>query len=127
MTRRDDPDDRFRELGNAGVPWGVDVHVSVLVQDAPALESALHSRFADRRVNQVNRRKEWFHITIDEAREAILDLHGPCEFNPDQPCQDYEETIDYYEKKGIAFRLDQPLSDVSRSVISGQNMSNTLF
>jgi hypothetical protein len=119
MTRRDDPTERYRELGSAGVPWGVDMHVSVLVQDAPALESKLHDRFADRRVTQVNRRKEWFHVTIDEIRDAILELYGPCEFNPNQPCQDYEETIDYYEKKGSSFHSDQPLSNVSDAVISG--------
>ncbi|MGN2252822.1 DUF4041 domain-containing protein [Frateuria sp. GZRe12] len=42
MTRRLEPHDRIRELGDASVPFGFDVHAMIWSEDAPALEHALH-------------------------------------------------------------------------------------
>ena len=38
LTRRWDPLDRVRELGDASVPFGFDVHAMILAEDAPKLE-----------------------------------------------------------------------------------------
>ena len=51
LTRRLDPLDRVKELGDASVPFLFDVHAIIYNEDAPALESALHKRFNHRRVN----------------------------------------------------------------------------
>ena len=69
MTRRLEPDDRIQELSGAAVPFGFDVHAMVFSDDAPDLETALHMRFADRRLNLVNPRKEYFRVTLDEISE----------------------------------------------------------
>ncbi len=50
MTRRLDPMDRVIELGDASVPFPFDVHAMIYTENAPALESALHSNFHERRV-----------------------------------------------------------------------------
>lgn len=71
MTRRLEPMDRIKELGDASVPFDFDVHGMAWSEDAPALEAALHAEFDHRRVNVVNRRKEFFHLTLDELDEAI--------------------------------------------------------
>lgn len=71
MTRRLEPMDRIKELGDASVPFDFDVHGMAWSEDAPALEAALHAEFDHRRVNVVNRRKEFFHLTLDELGEAI--------------------------------------------------------
>jgi hypothetical protein len=70
LTRRLDPMDRVRELGSASVPFAFDVHAMVYSEDAPTLEAELHRHFADRYVNLVNMRKEFFRVSLDEL-EAV--------------------------------------------------------
>ena len=53
LTRRLDPMDRVKELGDASVPFSFDVHAMIYVDDAPSLEAALHREFNDERVNLV--------------------------------------------------------------------------
>ena len=60
LTRRLDPDDRVRELGDASVPFRFDTHAMIYSENAPALEVALHNEFSDRRINASNLRKEFF-------------------------------------------------------------------
>jgi hypothetical protein len=69
MTRRLEPDDRIQELSGAAVPYGFDIHAMIFSEDAPGLETALHTKFADRRLNLVNPRKEYFRVTLDEISE----------------------------------------------------------
>lgn len=74
MTRRLDPLDRVKELGDASVPFGYDIHALVFSDDAVSLERDLHEQFQSRRVNLVNLRREFFYVAPDEVREA-LELH----------------------------------------------------
>lgn len=76
MTRRLDPLDRVRELGDASVPFLFDVHAMIWTEDAPALESALHRTFHHRRVNRVNDRKEFFRVTLTEIAEVVRTNHA---------------------------------------------------
>lgn len=71
MTRRLEPMDRISELSSASVPFEFDVHAMIFSDDAPALEAILHSTFADKRVNLVNTRKEFFRVSLDEI-EAVV-------------------------------------------------------
>jgi hypothetical protein len=71
MTRRLEPSDRIRELGDASVPFEFDVHAMIFTDDAPALERSLHKRFALSQVNKINSRKEFFHAPITELRRAV--------------------------------------------------------
>ena len=72
MTRRLDPLDRVRELGDASVPFHYDVHALVFSDNAVGLETGLHHEFADRRVNLVNLRREFFRVTPAEVREVLI-------------------------------------------------------
>lgn len=76
LTRRLEPMDRVRELGDASVPFRFDVHVLIFSDDAVGLETALHQRFADRRLNLVNAHREFFYATPHEVKEALLTLKG---------------------------------------------------
>ena len=76
MTRRLDPMDRVWELGDASVPFDFDVHAIIFTEDAPSLEAALHAKFTDRRLNLINRRKEFFHVTIQEIAEVVREECG---------------------------------------------------
>lgn len=71
MTRRLDPMERIWELGDASVPFDFDVHAVIYTDDAPALENALHKTFHAYRINRINERKEFFHVTIDAIAAAV--------------------------------------------------------
>lgn len=71
MTRRLDPTERVNELGDASVPFKFDVHAMIFSEDAPALENALHHAFENKKVNMVNERREFFHVTLEEIEEVV--------------------------------------------------------
>ena len=71
MTRRLEPMDRVRELGDASVPFTFDVHALIESDDAPNLESTLHRVFEDKRLNRVNRRKEFFKVSIEDIEKEL--------------------------------------------------------
>jgi len=66
-----DPQDRVDELGDASVPFNFDVHAMIFSDDAPALETALHKAFEDRKLNMVNTRREFFHVTLNEIKDVV--------------------------------------------------------
>ncbi|MFA0085377.1 DUF4041 domain-containing protein [Vibrio sp. 10N.261.51.F12] len=75
MTRRLEPMDRVKELGDASVPFSFDVHAMIYSDDAPTLEKELHRRFNLQSVNKVNPRKEFFKTTVSEVKQAV-EQHG---------------------------------------------------
>jgi len=76
LTRRLEPMDRVKELGDASVPFTFDVHAMIYVEDAPALESALHREFTNSRVNAVNLRKEFFRTKLHDIKDAVERIAG---------------------------------------------------
>ncbi|GLY71331.1 DUF4041 domain-containing protein [Amycolatopsis taiwanensis] len=76
MTRRLEPRDRIVELGDASVPFPFDTHLLHFSDDAVALENELHKTFADRRLNRVNLRREFFFITPQEIRAVLAEKLG---------------------------------------------------
>ena len=80
MTRRLEPMDRVQELGDASVPFYFDVHAMIYSDNAPAMENALHKAFADRRLNLVNFRKEFFHVKLDDIQTEVNKISKDAEF-----------------------------------------------
>lgn len=76
LTRRLEPLDRVRELGDASVPFRFDIHALFFSNDAVGIETQLHERLADRRVNRVNTRREFFYATPEEVKTHLLELAG---------------------------------------------------
>ena len=93
LTRRLDPDDRVRELGDASVPFSFDTHAMIYSEDAPGLEAALHREFAERRINMSNMRKEFFRVDLDEVEEAVRRLAPAASFFKDREAQEWHETM----------------------------------
>lgn len=93
MTRRLDPGDRVKELSDASVPFGFDVHAMVYSDDAPALEAAFHGRFAKRRVNPMNRRKEFFRVSLDELQAFAKEQQLNIAFSRLAEAREYRETM----------------------------------
>ena len=75
MTRRLEPEERIAELSGASVPFKFDVHAMIFSDDAPKLETALHNHFADKKVNLVNGRKEFFNVTLEEIKHVVRENH----------------------------------------------------
>ena len=92
MTRRLEPHDRIDELGGASVPFEFDVHALIYSEDAPALETSLHTKLATFRVNAVNVRREFFRITPLEIKSFIESEGINAEFTLAAEASEYRET-----------------------------------
>lgn len=93
MTRRLEPEDRIRELGDASVPFQFDIHAMIFSEDAPGLESELHRTFANRKVNMLNYRKEFFKVTLDEIEKRVKEIGLGAEFFRIPEAVEYRETL----------------------------------
>ena len=93
MTRRLEPGERIKELGDASVPFEFDVHAMVYTEDAPGLENAFHRHFAERRMNLVNARKEFFAVTIDEIEQFATSRGLVFELTKLAEAREYRETM----------------------------------
>lgn len=93
MTRRLDPMERVDELGDASVPFKFDVHALIFSDDAPALETALHHAFENKKVNMINGRREFFNVTLDEIEEVVkANYDKTVEFVKVPEAEQYRET-----------------------------------
>ena len=93
MTRRIVPQDRVKELGDASVPFGFDVHAMIPSEDAPTLERMLHSAFDDARINKVNYRKEFFRIPLERIRTFTAEKGLEVTFTMAGDAREYRETL----------------------------------
>lgn len=92
MTRRLDPMDRVKELGDASVPFPFDVHAMIFCEDAPTLENTLHKQFASQRLNLVNQRKEFFNVSLEEIENAVHENGASIEFTKLAEARDFRES-----------------------------------
>lgn len=93
MTRRLDPSDRVRELGDASVPFSFDIHAMIYSEDAPKLETELHKTFARNQLNKVNLKKEFFRVNIKEIKEEIDNLGIKAKWTMLAEAQEYRESL----------------------------------
>jgi hypothetical protein len=99
LTRRLEPMDRVRELGDASVPFPYDVHVLYFADDAVTLETELHHAFGHRRVNRVNERREFFFATATEVREVLAAKVGALlEFTVEPESTQYLQSRGYWPR-----------------------------
>jgi hypothetical protein len=97
MTRRLEPLDRIRELGDASVPFPFDVHALFFSADAVTLENELHRAFAEHRVNRVNERREFFFATPQQVRVVLAEKVGSLlEFNELPEATQYLQSKKYW-------------------------------
>lgn len=98
MTRRLEPLERVRELGDASVPFAFDVHAIIESEDAPALEHMLHQELAMMQVNKVNPRKEFFRVSLSDIR-ALVETHGlSVNWTMTAEAAEYHETLAIEER-----------------------------
>ena len=109
MTRRLEPLDRVRELGDASVPFRYDVHALYFSDDAVTLEAELHRVFAAHRVNWVNERREFFFANPADVRLVLTEKAGNLLEFTDQPeAPEYFQSISHWPRAVDRPRPDAP-------------------
>jgi septal ring factor EnvC (AmiA/AmiB activator) len=98
MTRRLDPHERVDELGDASVPFDFDIHALIPSDNAPELENDLHRIFADKRVNKVNHRKEFFRVSVKEVKEVFDSRNVHASWTIVAQSREYLETLTWEER-----------------------------
>lgn len=98
MTRRLEPIERIKELGDASVPFQFDIHAMIYSDEAPALENELHKAFTNKKVNMLNYRKEFFNVTLDEIENKVKEIGLNAEFSRLPEAMEYRETLAIIEK-----------------------------
>lgn len=93
LTRRLEPMDRVRELGDASVPFPFDVHAMMYSEDAPNLEKELHQTFREHQVNKVNPRKEFFNINLANVKETTTKLGIEALWTMAAEAREYRESL----------------------------------
>lgn len=93
LTRRLEPFDRIRELGDASVPFPFDVHAMIYSDDAPALEHNLHQVFESAQLNKVNPRKEFFRVPISAIKDKTVELRLETHWTMKAEAMEYRESI----------------------------------
>lgn len=111
MTRRLNPQDRVNELGDASVPFKFDVHSFIFSDDAVGLESKLHNILDDKRVNKVNRRKEFFYTTIDDLEKLVTEIEPTAEFNRTMIAEEFRQSLSSNESYSTSYSLDDEEDD----------------
>lgn len=117
LTRRIEPTERIDELSSASVPFVFDVHAIIYSDDAPALETALHKRFDQFRINAVNRRKEFFRVSLEDIRAAVEEmLDSDQDFVMTATAEEYYESLRLQGRINLNVELDE-LPDEDRLVV----------
>ncbi len=93
MTRRLEPMDRIRELGDASVPFSFDVHAMIFSEDAVSLENNLHKELSKFRLNKVNLRKEFFKLSLDKIEEVVLRNDPAASFDRTMLAEQYKQSL----------------------------------
>lgn len=106
MTRRQDPQDRVNELGDASVPFRFDVHSFIFSEDAVSLEGRVHAILEDRRINKVNIRKEFFKVSIDELEQIVNDLEPTAAFNKTMVATEFRQSLSTDQVYSTDFTLE---------------------
>jgi Domain of unknown function (DUF4041)/Meiotically up-regulated gene 113 len=102
MTRRLEPLDRVRELGDASVPFPYDVHALYFSDDAVTLENELHKSFASQRVNWVNERREFFFASPTAVRDVLASHVGNLlEFTEHPDATEFHQSSKYWTQAAV--------------------------
>ncbi len=111
MTRRLEPQDRVRELGDASVPFRFDVHAMIYSENAPELENKLHKEFDSKRLNLVNSRKEFFNVSLDDIEKTVLAENSIIEFTKLAEAREYRESLSIKEENENRKSIDQKIEE----------------
>ena len=111
MTRRLEPQERVDELGDASVPFEFDVHSFIFSEDAVGLESSLHERLANCRVNKINARKEFFRVSLDDIERLVQEVDPTASFSRTMAAEEYRASMSGVELADAVAGIPQQESE----------------
>ena len=116
MTRRLEPMDRVKELGDASVPFEFDVHAMIYSDDAPNLERQLHKKFLKNQLNKINPRKEFFRLDLVSIKTYLDELEIPCKWTMKAEARQYYETLKLEEEMRFNKELENEWEDYQEAI-----------
>lgn len=99
LTRRLEPLDRVKELGDASVPFSFDVHAMIHSEDSPRLEKDLHEAFMLYQINKINPRKEFFKVPLSSIKEKVDKLGLNTHWTMKAEALEYRESLQIVNRK----------------------------
>ena len=120
LTRRLEPLDRVKELGDASVPFDFDVHAMIYNEDAPKLEATLHQVFGDFQVNKVNPRREFFRVGIKDIREVLDKIGIEAKWTMLAEAREYRETLAMERDTGQVKAIRDPDPETAAILASSE-------
>ena len=121
MTRRLEPIDRVKELGDASVPFAFDIHGMVYADNAPELESKIHRQFETRRINLINPRREFFSVSLDEIEKWAKDENLNLQLTKIVEAREYRESMAIRAKgeESVKIAVEQNIPESIDGLFSG--------
>jgi hypothetical protein len=108
LTRRLEPLDRIKELGDASVPFDFDVHAMIYAEDAPTLEKDLHRQFEANQINKVNPKKEFFRVSLRDIKEIVAARNIEAHWTMLAEAREYRESLVIELKNSATKDLEAP-------------------
>lgn len=99
--------DRVREIGDASVPFTFDVHALIESDDAPNLDAILHRAFENKRLNRVNRRKEFFNVSIEDIERALDKMDIDALISRIPSADEYYQSIKIQQERGVSDQIEE--------------------
>ncbi len=100
LTRRLDPMERVKELGDASVPFNFDVHAMMFHENSPWLESELHNKFRKSELNKINHRKEFFNVSLQDIKDACKEIGIEVRWTMKAEAAEYRESLSLLRESG---------------------------
>lgn len=128
MTRRLNPEDRVKELGDASVPFPFDIHGIIYSTDAPALEKAMHDALRRTQMNKANNRKEFFKTSLQNIKAITDRMQLETTWTMVADALEYRETVKIEEliSKNPAVREEWERSMIHASAEDGEALKSAI-
>ena len=85
-------------LGHCTARWKALFQIQMAAQDA-LRDEEIHNAFADRKLNFVNQRREFFRVSLDEIKKVVKENYDrSVEFVELAPAEQYRESIKLREE-----------------------------
>lgn len=94
MTKHLNPMAYIQKMSDLSLPFDYDIHALIQSDDAVNLVSLLHQEFAAKRINKVNRHKDFFKLNLGEIEAACRKYHkGDFKINTITEAKEWRQSV----------------------------------
>ena len=101
MTRRLNPIEYIKHLGDTSVPFHFDIHALIYSDNATDLVKDLHRRLALKRINLINSSSEFYQVSIEEIEHVLQEHFKDIEISRHPDAQEYRHSKAMKEEASI--------------------------